>query len=37
MPRRIDRNEGITPLHVFPYAKPDTALPSGRVLKFYKA
>jgi len=33
----IDRNDGFKPLRVFPYAKPDAALPSGRVLKFRKA
>ena len=33
----IDRNEGFKPLHVFPYARPDAPLPSGRVLKFQKA
>jgi hypothetical protein len=33
----IDRNEGFKPLRVFPYARPDEALPSGRVLKFRKA
>jgi hypothetical protein len=33
----IDRNDGFNPLHVFPYAGPDTALPWGRVPKFDKA
>ncbi len=33
----IDRAEGFSVLRVFPYAKPDVPLPSGRVLKFSKA
>ena len=33
----IDRMDGMTPLRVFPYARPEAVLPSGRVLKFRKA
>lgn len=33
----IDRNDTFRMLRVFPYASPEHALPSGRVLKFHKA
>lgn len=33
----IDRADGFKVLKVFPYAKPDTTLPSGRMLQFHKA
>jgi hypothetical protein len=33
----IDRMDGLAPLRVFPYARPEAVLPSGRVLKFRKA
>lgn len=33
----IDRADGFKVLRVYPYAKPDTALPSGRMLQFHKA